>query len=118
MTVGETIALIVTLFLALYGCAQLIRRLCLWVVRCPGCVCCWRLAVPRQGTALAPLFRCLQAQAVWEEPEGCRRTLVLLPEMTPQQRQALEPLLREAPAVTPVTAAELAALLAAENQED
>jgi len=118
MEIGEIIAWILILLLALYGCAQLIRRLCLWVTRCPDCAICCRLAVPRQQAALAPLLRCLQSQSVWDDPTGCRYTLVLLPEMTPQQRQALEPLLREAPAVTPVTAEELAALLAAETQEE
>ncbi len=115
MVMGETIALILALLLALYGCAQLIRRLCLWAVRCPACVTCWRLAVPKKSAELAPLFRCLQAQAVWDDP-GCEGTLVLLPSMSMAQRQAMASLVRENPVVTPVTLEELTALLRADEE--
>lgn len=111
MEIGEIIAWILILLLALYGCAQLIRRLCLWVTRCPDCAICCRLAVPRQQAALAPLLRCLQSQSVWDDPTGCRYTLVLLPEMDDTQRQETELLLREAPAVIPVTVSQLHAML-------
>ncbi|MBQ1950629.1 MAG: hypothetical protein II363_03415 [Clostridia bacterium] len=117
MHIGETLALIITLFLALYGCAQLIRRICLWMVRCPDCADCWRLAIPRGGSSAAPLFRCLQAQAAWEESGGCSRTLVVLSEMSAEERCALENLLREAPAVTPVTVAELTTMIAERRLE-
>ncbi len=115
MPIGENIALVGVLLLALYGCAQLIRRVCLWAVRCPKCVTCWRVAVPKTAVELAPLFRCLQAQAVWEEPGGCNRAMVLLPPMNEAQQAALIPLLRESPAVLPVTMEELTAVLTAED---
>ena len=120
--IGEAIALILMLLLALYGCAQLIRRFCLWVTRCPRCAWCCRVAVPRSRTALAPLLRCLESQAVWDDWGGisadCRRTLVLLPDALTQEE--LTPLLREAPSVIPVTASQLHAMLlqlAAEERE-
>ncbi|MBQ8683051.1 MAG: hypothetical protein IJ518_00865 [Clostridia bacterium] len=123
--VGEAIAMILALLLALYGCAQLIRRVCLWAFRCPGCAWCCRLAVPRDRTALAPLLRCLESQAVWEDWDGapacCRRTLVLLPEET-VGREDVALLFREAPSVIPVTATQLYAMLlqlaAEENNTD
>lgn len=108
-------ALIAALLLALYGCAHLIRRLCLWAVRCPKCVAYWRVAVPNSRAALAPLLRCMQARAVWEDSGGCERTVVLLPPMNEAQRAAVEPLLREAPSVLPMTLEELTAALAAEE---
>ncbi|MBQ5840799.1 MAG: hypothetical protein IIW40_02470, partial [Clostridia bacterium] len=86
MKLGETIALILALLLALYGCAQLVRRLCLWAVRCPACVTYLRLAIPKKSAELAPLFRCLQAQTVWEE-RRCEGTLVLLPPLNEEERQ-------------------------------
>ena len=120
---GEAIAAVLVLLLALYGCAQLVRRVCLWLTRCPGCVWCCRVAVPRSRTALAPLLRCLESQAVWDEwgglPAGCRHTLLLLPNDGVEQ-ETLVPLLREAPSVTPVTVEQLAAMLqqvAAEETE-
>ena len=115
MMLGETIALILALLLALYGCAQLVRRLCLWVVRCPACVTCLRLAVPKKSAELAPLFRCLQEQSVWEE-QRCEGTLLLLPPMDEAQRQALVTMMEENPAVTPVTKEELVALLNAHEE--
>ncbi len=102
----EWIAVIVALFLALYGCVELIRRVCLWAVRCPRAVACYRLAVPQTKTALPPLFRCLQAQAAWADSRT-ERTLVLLP---PDAGDMTEQLAEEYPAVIPVTAQELAAL--------
>lgn len=113
MTIGETIAWISTLLLALYGCAHLVRRICLWMVRCPRCAECWRLVIPRGEIAPDPLLHCLQAQAVWEERGGCKRTLLVLPELSAAQQHTWGDLLREAPAVTPVTVAELTAMLAA-----
>ena len=81
MPFGESMALIAALLLALYGCAHVIRRLCLWAVRCPKCVAYWRVAVPNSRATLAPLLRCMQARAVWEDSGGCERTVVLLPPM-------------------------------------
>ncbi len=105
---GDWLAAIAVLFLALCGCVWLIRRVCLWVVRCPRSVACYRLIVPHDTAALAPLFRCLQAQAAWSD--ACTdRTLVLLP---PQDDVGglLEKLIEQYPAVVPVTAQELAVL--------
>ena len=107
MRVGDMVAAILVLLLALYGCAALIRRVCLWVTRCPQCVFCCRLAVPRRHTALAPLVRCLQSQTVWDDPTGCVHTLLLLPDEVAQEEQELETILREAPMVVPVTLAQL-----------
>ncbi len=115
---GEIIACIFVLLLALYGCAQLIRRLCLWVTRCPGCAVCCRLAVPRNRAALVPLLRCLESQAVWDDPTGCRHTLVLLPELDTEQQHQLERAMEEAPSVIPVTASQLHAMLLQLATED
>lgn len=104
MGIGDVLAFTCTLLLALYGCAQLIRRLCLWLTRCPACVRCYRLAVPHSEVAMEPLLECLQAQSVWAE-NGSGRTLLLLPEN--ENMDALAPLLEQAPAVTALTAEEL-----------
>jgi len=111
MRVGEMMAAVLVLLLALYGCAGLIRRVCLWLTRCPGCAYCCRLAVPRHGAAMAPLVRCLQGQSVWDDPTGCWCTLLLLPDSPEETPEELERILREAPAVVPVTAARLMAML-------
>lgn len=121
----ETIAWVVVLLLALYGCAQVIRRLCLWLTRCPGCAVCCRVAVPRKGAALAPLVRCLESQAVWGDG-GCpygegRHTLLVLPPLSEEERLQLPVLRREAPSVIPVTADQVYAILqqlAAEEPEE
>ncbi len=107
--VGDVLAAMVVVFLALYGCAQLIRRVCLWLTRCPRCTWCCRVAVPRSRAALEPLFRCLESQAVWADPD-CRRTLVLLPEDAVGAPE-LTALMGEHPSVIPVTAPQLHAML-------
>ncbi len=111
MSFGEWLAAVGVLLLALYGCAQLIRRLCLWVTRCPRSVTCVRLAVPQERGAIEPLFRCLQAQAAWADART-ERTLVLLPSLGDEQRRMVERLQNDNPAVTAVTVEELAALAA------
>lgn len=118
MKIGEMIAAVIILLLALYGCAGLIRRACLWLTRCPGCAFCCRLAVPRHGTALAPLVRCLQSQTVWEDPDGCGHTLLLLPDEIQEDEQELETILREAPSVLLVTADQLCDMLQVLVQEE
>ncbi len=115
MTFGEWLAAVIVLLLALYGCAQVIRRLCLWVTRCPRTVTCLRLAVPRERGAIEPLFRCLQAQAAWADART-ERTLVVLPALGEEQRRMVSRLEEDNPAVTAVTAEDLAAL-AADIQE-
>ena len=60
---------------------------------------------------MAPLVRCLQGQSVWDDPTGCRCTLLLLPDSPEETPEELERILREAPAVVPVTAARLMAML-------
>jgi len=122
MTVGasDIIIGIAVLLLAVYGCAQGIRRLCLWLTRCPGCAVCCRVAIPREGTAVAPLMRCLQSQAVWGEC-GCRRILLVLPPLCEEEQRQLVILQKETPAVIPVTAPQLHAMLqqlVAEQQRD
>ena len=102
---------IVLVLLALYGCVALIRRLCLWFVRCPGCAVCCRLAVPRQRAALAPLVRCLQGQMVWDDPAQCRCTLVLLPEEGAESCQEIDKIFEDAPGILPVTKDQLFELL-------
>lgn len=118
MRIGEMVAAVLVLLLALYGCAGLIRRVCLWLTRCPGCAFCCRLAVPRRHTALAPLMRCLQSQAVWDDPTGCGHTLVLLPDETAEDPQEIETILRQAPAVVPVTREQLCEMLRVLAQEE
>ncbi len=111
MTFGEWLAAVCVLLLALYGCAQLIRRVCLWATRCPRSVTCVRLAVPQERGAIEPLFRCLQAQAAWADART-ERTLVLLPPLGEPQQRMVEKLTHDNPAVTAVTVEELAALAA------
>ncbi len=103
---GEWFAAVLVLMLALYGCVQLIRRVCLWATRCPRAVRCYRLAVPQNDAAVEPLFRCLQAQAVWADTR-IEQTLVLLPS-TDDER--LWHLAAAHPAVKAVTAGDIAVL--------
>ncbi len=110
MGINEWIAWVIVLLLSLYGCAQLIRRLCLWATRCDKAVTFYRLAVPRSLRSLEPLLRCLQAQTAWREGD-CRRTLVLLPTLTEEERQVADRLLREDPSVIPMTEKEMITLL-------
>ncbi len=111
MNGGEWIAGALVALLAVYGCGALIRRVCLWFTRCSGCCFCCRLAVPRNRAALAPLVRCLQSQTLWENPAECRQTLMLLPDGVTETGEEIEMLLRQAPSVVPVTAAQLMEML-------
>ena len=99
------------MLLAVYGCAQGIRRLCLWLTRCPRCVACCRLAVPQNGAELAPLVRCLQSQAVWDEPATCRYTFVVLPPDVDRTTEDVKRIFDDAPWVIPITYDELAAMV-------
>lgn len=112
MTFGESVAWFCVVLLAVYGCAQAIRRLCLWMTRCPRCVECCRLAIPRERAQLAPLVRCLQSQTMWDEPTICRHTLVVLPPDVDLDDEELQRIFCEAPAVIPVTCEDLTALVA------
>ena len=118
MGIGEGIAAVAVLLLALNGCAGLIRQACLWMTRCPRCATCFRVAVPRAHTALAPLARCLQSRAVWDDPRGCRYTLLLLPEQPAEDPEELERIWRQSPAVLPVTASQLYEWLQVLAQEE
>ncbi|MBQ4612955.1 MAG: hypothetical protein IJB26_05385 [Clostridia bacterium] len=111
MTLGEWLAAVGVLLLSLYGCAQLIRRVCLWIWRCPRNVRCYRLAVPRDGGAIEPLFRCLQAQDAWADA-GAQCTMVLMPPLDEARQLVVDRLIEENPSVVAVTAAELAAMVA------
>lgn len=111
MTVWEGLAWVCVLLLALYGCAQTVRRLCLWLTRCPRCVECCRLAIPRRRAELEPLVRCLQSQAVWDEPAVCRYTLVVLPQDVDPADEALKRIFEETPWVIPVTCENLTAVV-------
>ena len=111
MTFGESFAWFCVVLLAVYGCAQGVRRLCLWLTRCPRCVECCRVAIPRQRAQLAPLVRCLQSQAVWEDPTLCRHTLVVLPDGVDMTDEELIRIFEESPAVIPVTCGDLAAMV-------
>lgn len=111
MTFGESLAWFCVMLLAVYGCAQAVRRLCLWLTRCPQCVECCRLAIPRERAELAPLVRCLQSQAVWEDPAVCRHTLVVLPEGLDLEDAELWKIFEEAPWVIPVTYDDLTAMV-------
>ena len=111
MRFWETLAWIGLMLLAVYGCAQAVRRLCLWLTRCPRCVECCRLAVPRERAELAPLVRCLQSQSVWDEPSVCRYTLVMLPPDTDWADETLHKIFEDAPCVIPVTCEDLTAMI-------
>ena len=111
MTFWEAVAWFSVVLLAVYGCAQLVRRLCLWLTRCPRCVECCRLAIPQGRAELAPLVRCLQSQAVWEDPHLCRHTLVVLPSDVDLADENLIRIFEEAPLVIPVTYEDLAAMV-------
>ena len=82
MTFWQGFGWLCVILLAVYGCAQAVRRLCLWLTRCPRCVVYCRLAIPRRRAELAPLVRCLQSQAMWDDPAVCCHTLVVLPQDT------------------------------------
>ena len=111
MTFWEGFAWFSVVLLAVYGCTQAIRRLCLWLTRCPRCVECCRLAIPRERAELAPLLRCLQCQAMWDDPAVCRHTLVVLPPDVGRTDETLQKLFEEAPAVIPVTCEDLVAMV-------
>ena len=99
------------LLLAVYGCAHAVRRLCLWLTRCPRCVACCRLAMPQNGAELEPLVRCLQSQAVWDEPATCRYTLVVLPAEIDRTDEEVKRIFEDAPWVIPITCEELTAMV-------
>ena len=111
MTVWEGLAWVGVLLLALYGCTQAVRRLCLWLTRCPRCVAWCRVAIPRGRAELEPLVRCLQSQAVWDEPTVCRYTLVVLPQDMNTADEQLKRLFDETPGVIPVTCEDLTAMV-------
>lgn len=117
MTWGEGLAWFCVILLAVYGCTQGVRRLCLWLTRCPRCAECCRLAIPRECADLAPLVRCLQSQAVWEDPAVCRHTLVVLPEGVDATDEELIRIFEEAPWVIPVTYDDLIAMVRQVTQE-
>ena len=117
MTGGEWIAGVLVALLAVYGCGALIRRLCLWFTRCSGLCFCCRLVVPQKRASLAPLMRCLQSQTAWDNPVECRQTLVLLPEGMAETGEELENLVRQSPAVVPVTVTQLLEMLELLMQE-
>ena len=102
---------IMVLLLAVYGCAQAVRRLCLWLTKCPRCVVCCRLAVPQNGAELAPLVRCLQSQAVWDDLATCRYTLVVLPSDIDRTDEEIQRIFEDAPWVIPVTYDELTVMM-------
>ena len=111
MTLWEGFAWFCVVLLAVYGCAQAVRRLCLWLTRCPRCVACCRLAIPRERAELAPLLRCLQCQAMWDDPAVCRHTLVVLPQDTDLSDEELHKIFEESPWAIPVTCDDLAAMV-------
>ena len=118
MGIGEGIAAVAVLVLALNGCAGLIRQICLWLTRCPKCAWCFRLVVPQEHTALAPLARCLQSRAAWDDPSGCKHTLLLLPDDPAESPEEQEKIWNDAPAVIPVTADQLWEMLRVLTQEN
>ena len=118
MGIGEGIAAVAVLLLALNGCAGLIRQVCLWMIRCPRCATCFRVVVPRARTAMAPLARCVQSRAVWDDPHGCSYTLLLLPDQTTEDPEELDRIWRQTPAVLPVTTSQLCEWLQVLQQEE
>ncbi len=112
MEFGEVMAFIVTMLLAIYGCAQLVRRLSLWMTRCPRDVVCYRVVIPRRDMALEPLMHCLQASAVWDESGQCRQTLLLL---TDERMTALpSSVLKENRCIKPISLTQAVDLLSDE----
>lgn len=111
MTFGEGLAWLCVILLSVYGCAQGVRRLCLWLTCCPTCVECCRLAIPRNKAELAPLVRCLQSQAVWEDTAFSRHTLVVLPTDVDVGDDEIQRIFEEAPWVIPVTYEDLAVMV-------
>ena len=111
MPVWEGLAWVGVLLLALYGCTQAVRRLCLWLTRCPRCVAWCRVAIPRGRAELEPLVRCLQSQAVWDEPTVCRYTLVVLPQGVDTADEQLKRIFEDTPWVIPVTCEDLTAVV-------
>lgn len=104
MGMAEWFAWVLLLLLALYGCAQLIRQLCLWFWRCKD-VDLYRIAVPRNAGVTEPLLRALEAQAAWNEGA---HTYVLLPAVSDIDALGIARLLaQQIPSVTPVSAEEL-----------
>lgn len=118
MTFWEGFAWFSVVLLAVYGCTQAVRRLCLWLTRCPRCVECCRLAIPRERAELAPLLRCLQSQAVWDDPTICRHTLVVLPPDADLADEEFIRIFEEAPAVIPVTYEDLIAIVRQRIEEN
>lgn len=112
MTFWESLAGFCVVLLAVYGCAQAIRHMCLWLTRCPQCVECCRLAIPQGKAQLVPLVRCLQSQAIWDESAVCRHTLVVLPPDADMDSRELRRVFEESPAVIPVTYEDLVAMVA------
>lgn len=91
--------------LAIYGLAELIRRIWLRAVCCPHAVWLCRVAIPRRGQAIEPLLRCLQYQASWRE-EDCRCTMLILPPPDDEELAAVWRAAATGGAVCPVTAEE------------
>ena len=111
MTFGESFAWFCVALLAVYGCAQVVRNVCLWLTRCPRCVTCCRLAIPHQKADLIPLVRCLQSQTVWEEPAVCCHTFVVLPADIDVTDVTLRRIFEEAPMVIPITSEDLTTMV-------
>lgn len=107
MSFWEVLSWVGMMLLSVYGCAQVVRSLCLWLTRCPRCVECCRLAIPQNAAELAPMVRCLQSQAVWDAPVTCRYTLVVLPQDLDCSEEERLRIFEEAPRVIPVTCEEL-----------
>lgn len=101
MNVLEMISWVCVLLLALYGCANLIRRISLWITRCDRSVLFYWLAVPPRNMAIEPLCRCLQAQTAWKDK--CTQTILLLPNESSEDARVASRLLAENPSVVPLT---------------
>lgn len=105
MGMAEWFAWVLLLLLALYGCAQLIRQLCLWFWRCKD-VDLYRIAVPRKPGVSEPLLRSLEAQAAWNE--GAHTYVLLSDTASDIDELGIARLLaQQIPSVTPVDAEEL-----------
>ena len=117
MKIGEILAAVWVLLLALYGCAGLMRRVCLWLFSCSRCAHCYRIAVPDPDVEMEPLLRCLQSQTVWDDLCPCHHTLLLLPDEWTASDEEAETMLRQAPAVIPVTANDLVDMIRTLSQK-
>ncbi|MCI8553669.1 MAG: hypothetical protein HFJ80_01830 [Clostridiales bacterium] len=108
---GENIMLVVVLLLALYGCAELIRRLVIQVMK-PEPDCSGMLVIPVSGhrTDIEYIIRSAVTQSRWAEFRREQRVLLFDAGMDEETRQLAEKVCSETGAAGIYRAAELGSL--------